>query len=526
MFLLYSIITLITIFILILIIKRINHKKKKIILQIGPSLKDNGGMVTVMKQIADSKIANKYKIIHIPTYIYGKKYLFLFSAICKIVFAKLKYRVDLAHVHMASYGSFYRKSLLINLCKILKIKIVVHVHGACFNKFYEGLGNKKKKYISKILNKSEKLIVLSESWKQFFENIVPKEKIQILYNSVPLPEKKEQIMVNKTVFTALFLGRIGERKGVYDILEIAKKLEKVNIIIAGDGEKKKVKDIVEKNSLKNVTILDWLNEQEKEKYLKNADMYLLPSYDEGLPMSVLEAMSYSLPVITTNVGGIPELIQNGENGILITPGDKKALEKSIIKLCEDCEYRRSLGQNAYNTINERFNIEKYLEKLNDIYLQIKYKNIKVCLTSSAGGHFMQLKQLFKITKKYDTFIVTEKNEIAKDYQKNYDIKFLTQQERKNWSFIFEFLFNLVKAFGIAIIKNPDIVISTGAGATVFVQAFIKLFGGKVIFIESFAKINSPTVTGKIMYKIADEFYVQWEEMKKFYPNAHYDGGIY
>lgn len=139
---------------------------------------------------------------------------------------------------------------------------------------------------------------------------------------------------------------------------------------------------------------------------------------------------------------------------------------------------------------------------------------------------MQLKQLFKITKKYNTFIVTEKNEIAKGYKKDYDIKFLTQQERKNWSFIFEFIFNIIKAFYIALIKSPDIVISTGAGATVFVQIFIKLFGGKVMFIESFAKINSPTVTGKIMYKIADEFYVQWEEMKKFYPNAHYDGGIY
>lgn len=522
--LVYSIIIIIIIFILIIITKRINHKKKKVILQVGPSLKDNGGMVTVMKQIVDSEIAHKYKVIHIATYIYGRKYLLLFSAICKILIAKIKYKVDLAHIHMASYGSFYRKSILINLCRILKIKIIIHIHGACFNKFYNGVLDKKKKYIIKTLNKAEKVIVLSESWKEFFKDIIEENKIEVLYNSVKIPEKETKS--RKEGHTALFLGRIGERKGVYDLLKVASKVPNIKIIIAGDGETEKARSIVKEQNLENVTILNWIDEKEREEYLNKVDMYILPSYDEGLPMSVLEAMSYSLPVITTNVGGIPELIEDGTNGILINPGDREALEKAILKISNDEKFRKQLGKNAYNTINKKFNLNKYLEKLNEIYLQIKYKNVKVCLTSSAGGHFMQLKQLFKVTKKYDTFIFTEKNEIAKGYEKEYKIKYLTQQERKNGVFIFEFIFNIIKAFWIVLIKNPDIVISTGAGATVFVEIFIKIFGGKVIFIESFAKINSPTITGRIMYKIADEFYVQWKEMKKFYPNAHYDGGIY
>lgn len=319
MFLLYSIIAIIAIFILTVIVKRINHKKKKVILQVGPSLKDKGGMVTVMKQIADSEMANKYKIIHIPTYVYGKKYMYLLSAICEIIFAKIRYRIDLAHIHMASYGSFYRKSIFISLCKMLKIKVIVHVHGACFNKFYESLSDKKQKYVGKTLNKSEKIIVLSKSWKEFFKNIIPEDKIEILYNSVPLQEKKKEQNAKKEELTALFLGRIGERKGVYDLLEVANKIENLKIIIAGDGETQKAQNIVKENNLKNVTILDWINEEQKAEYLKNADMYILPSYDEGLPMSVLEAMSYSLPVITTNVGGIPELVEDNKNGILINP---------------------------------------------------------------------------------------------------------------------------------------------------------------------------------------------------------------
>ena len=139
---------------------------------------------------------------------------------------------------------------------------------------------------------------------------------------------------------------------------------------------------------------------------------------------------------------------------------------------------------------------------------------------------MQLKQLFKATNQYNTFIFTEKNEISKGYSNKYKMNYLIQQERKNVGFIFEFLYNIIKAFIIIFAKNPDVVISTGAGATTFVCWFVKIFGGKVIYIESFAKINSKTITGKIVYKFADEFYVQWEEMKKLYPKAKYNGGIY
>ena len=265
--LVYSIIIIIIIFILIIITKRINHKKKKVILQVGPSLKDNGGMVTVMKQIVDSEIAHKYKVIHIATYIYGRKYLLLFSAICKILIAKIKYKVDLAHIHMASYGSFYRKSILINLCRILKIKIIIHIHGACFNKFYNGVLDKKKKYIIKTLNKAEKVIVLSESWKEFFKDIIEENKIEVLYNSVKIPEKETKS--RKEGHTALFLGRIGERKGVYDLLKVASKVPNIKIIIAGDGETEKARSIVKEQNLENVTILNWIDEKEREEYLKD-----------------------------------------------------------------------------------------------------------------------------------------------------------------------------------------------------------------------------------------------------------------
>ena len=524
------IIAILLILVIIFIFKRMKHSKKKVILQVGPSLKDKGGMVTVMASIMSSPLAKKYNIIHIPTYVYGRKFLLFFISIFKIIFYKLIYRVELVHIHMASYGSFYRKSIIIALCKILHIKVVLHCHGACFEKFYNGVKKSKKKYIKKTLAKAEKIIVLSESWKDFFKTIVDENKIVVLYNSVNVPDKINRTELSK-VPTGLFLGRIGERKGAYDLIEAVKNLTnegiKIKILMAGDGEIQKAKELIKNENLEdNIKILGWIDNNQKEQYLRSSDFYILPSYDEGMPMSVLEAMSYSLPVITTNVGGIPEIIQDKKNGIMIKPGDIKQIDKVIKKIIKENEFRKELSENAYETILEKFNFKHYEEFLDRLYKQIKQKNIKVCLTSSSGGHFMQLKQLFKMTEKYDTFIFTEKNEIAKGYSNKYKINYLKQQERKNAGFIFEFIYNILKAFGIILWKNPDAVISTGAGATTFVCLFVKLFGGKVIYIESFAKINSQTITGKIVYKFADEFYVQWEDMKKLYPKAHYNGGIY
>ena len=150
---------------------------------------------------------------------------------------------------------------------------------------------------------------------------------------------------------------------------------------------------------------------------------------------------------------------------------------------------------------------------------------KVCFIASSGGHFEQIMMLKPLMEKYRSFVVTEKT--------NYSVKnsgvifyYLKQVNRHELNFIPYMIINTIKSIGIFLKEKPDIVICTGALATIPMCILAKLLKKKVIFIESFAKINSPTLTGKLVYKFADQFYVQWEEMKKFYPNAIYKGGIY
>lgn len=155
----------------------------------------------------------------------------------------------------------------------------------------------------------------------------------------------------------------------------------------------------------------------------------------------------------------------------------------------------------------------------------KGKNIRVCLASSSGGHFEQLMMLKPLIEKYNGYIVTEKSGYDVEVG-NIQVKYVLPINRTDKTFILKFLVNIVKSFFIVMTDKPDYIISTGALAAVPLMIWTKCFGGKVIYIESFAKIDSPNISGKIAYKFADQFYVQWESMKKFYPKAICKGGIY
>lgn len=151
---------------------------------------------------------------------------------------------------------------------------------------------------------------------------------------------------------------------------------------------------------------------------------------------------------------------------------------------------------------------------------------KICLISSSGGHFEQLLCLKPLSENFNVFFVTEKTKYNKSDKK---IKYFVKQvNRKEVLFIPNMIMVFFKSLYIYIKEKPDVIISTGVLSTIPMLFIGHFFKKKVIYIESFAKINSPTMTGKLIYKkkIANQFYVQWESMLEFYPDAIYKGGIY
>lgn len=151
--------------------------------------------------------------------------------------------------------------------------------------------------------------------------------------------------------------------------------------------------------------------------------------------------------------------------------------------------------------------------------------MKICFAASSGGHLEQLMMLYPMMKKHNSFIITEKTTYEFN-SKGIKLYTVSQINRREILFFLKFIFLIFNSLFIFLKEKPDAVISTGALATIPICILAKLFKKKLIFIESFSKISSPTLTGKLLYKKADIFLVQWEDMKKYYPNAIYGGGIY
>lgn len=350
------------------------------VLVVGSSLADKGGIVTVMKNINDSSISKEFTMDMVATYITGsalKRVSIFVSGFFRFLLKLLTNRPDVLHIHMSYKGSFYRKSLFVLVAKTFSIPVIVHVHGSSFKDFYAGLSEGQKKYCRFILNKCDKLVVLSKEWYQYFSSLVPNGKVQVLYNGVTKSNFTLQ-KKNNVPPIALFMGRLGKRKGTYDLIEAIKLLKENGIkgkfLLAGDGEIEEVNKLIDTYQLHEyVETLGWINGDQKKSLLKTSDLLVLPSYNEGLPMAILEAMDYGLPIVSTPVGGIPEVIKDDENGYLVKPGDVPQLAARLTDLLVNRELRYEMGHNNQRLIAEKYDLDVLLKDLSLLYKKLSRK---------------------------------------------------------------------------------------------------------------------------------------------------------
>ncbi len=341
------------------------------VLMIGPKRDVGGGVSTVVNQLYEVGLD---KDIHLK-YLYTMKKsnsvikgFVALLAIIKCLFIIPMY--DIIHIHMSYGSSFYRKSIIISISKIYKKKIIIHMHGSEFKEFYfERSSNIQKKYITSILNKCNVMLALSEEWKETLSLIMDDKKIRVFYNGVKIPTRYIEHYNGKNM---IFLGALGKRKGIFDLIVAMKKLVKkypyLHLYIGGDGNITEVKSMIEKYNLNaNIEVLGWISGEVKTEYIMKSSLFVLPSYNEGMPMAILEAMSYGLPVISTYIGGIPKVIDDRHNGVLIYPGDINALEDAIEFVIRDHTTNQLLGQSARVKIENSFNLEKNKTKLIELY---------------------------------------------------------------------------------------------------------------------------------------------------------------
>lgn len=350
-----------------------NNRKRPKVLMVGPGRDVKGGISTVVNNYYRVGLDQEVELKYIVSMEDGSKFRKLrvaFNAYLK--FCHILKHYDIVHIHMAAQASFWRKAFFIRKAFKSGRRVIIHQHGGDFKGFfYKQSGKHQKKIIRSVFKMADKIVVLSDEWAKFFTNGICDEcKIVILYNSVSIPLYKKNDYTDHKI---LFLGRLGKAKGCYDLLaaipKVLKRVPDAFFFLGGDGEIEKSKEIAKKYGVEDrVQILGWINGEKKEKYLRDVSIFVLPSYYEGMPMAVLEAMSYGMATISTNVGGIPQIICDGINGILIEAGDIEALSDALVDLLLDGEKKRRLGQTACGYIQKKFDIEKNIETLYQVYM--------------------------------------------------------------------------------------------------------------------------------------------------------------
>jgi len=344
------------------------------VLFVGPDYRLRGGMATVLKVYAESLKSFNF----LPTYRYTKNPMALFffiAALFKLIGILLTRRsIQIVHIHTASRGSFFRKSIVLLTARLFRRKTILHIHGGEFRQFFEGAGIFKS-YIRKILNLADELVCLSEEWKEYFAALCQHRPIIVLNNPVIIPQQPAAAYKNELPVNILFLNHINRPKGIFDVLQCVannKNLIKGSFIltIAGAGKNDELLEFIEREGLGDtVHFRGWVEGEDKNKLLNECDAFILTSYNEGLPVSILEAMARKKAIIATEVGGIPRIVKKGENGWLIKPGDEKALAAIFSNIKEQPSMLESYGNESFRIVQD-FSAEKVAGKLNDMYRKL------------------------------------------------------------------------------------------------------------------------------------------------------------
>jgi glycosyltransferase involved in cell wall biosynthesis len=347
---------------------------KKRILMSGPLPPNIGGMVSVIEMIAQSSLAHRYELTLFDT---SKKTpinrtllqgirarLSLMSAWWQVV-----KKTELVHIHTCSGLTYFLDSLLMILAQLRGIPVLLHIHGARFDQFIDQAHPAMQWWVRWTARRANTVIVLSEHWYQQLSFRLPKARLEIVENGMTAIEGSHDRMPQPTSPQFLFLGSLETRKGVDDLLQAtAQAQQHWQLILAGHegqaGYLQHVYDrIAQLQISERVQVLGPIIGAEKNRWLTQASGFVLPSYAEGLPIALLEAMAAGLPVVVSAVGAMPEVVHDGEEGFMIAAGDVTGLAHALDQLAISESERVRMGRCAQATCLNRYSVERMIASL-------------------------------------------------------------------------------------------------------------------------------------------------------------------
>lgn len=341
--------------------------KKPKIMVVGPSPSQIGGVATFLGILLSSPtLQEKFELIHVNTSrdmrgegIAGRLAIininYFVRQIIQFLKMSLQEKPQISHIPINMSWAFWKETAFILLARIMGMKVVAHLHEGVFDQYYLKSPLLIRWLIGWVLHQTDVVIALSNYWKNFLLKEVRSDlNVEVVPNTVSpvfaaIAGKNKAVSTEKIV---LFVGTLSRKKGVLDILKAVPIINScyrdTQFLFAGspetEGDSEEIKRICDEGKLDGfVEFLGVVTGQEKIDLFQRATLFVLPSYVDNFPYSILEAMSSGLPVITTPVGAIPDVVKNGRNGFLIEPGDYEALADRILKLLKDSRLRKDIS---------------------------------------------------------------------------------------------------------------------------------------------------------------------------------------
>lgn len=392
---------------------------------VATSRKTRGGITSVIKSHEMGEQWRRYHCKWIQTHRDGpawRKIFYLLVGFTEYIVVLPFF--DIVHVHFSEPPSAIRKKLFVRLAKLLNKEVVIHFHSFSPETTING---KYKEVYRYLFSAADCSIVLSNFWRkavdEAFHDAAITRKVRVVYNPcMPIPNYDNAPVRNKSFANMdgglpksnviLYAGTVNERKGYADLLrafaKVAASHQDWMLAFAGNGEINKGKQIAHELGIeKQVLWLGWVTGPDKDRAFREATVFCLPSYAEGFPMGVLDAWSYGLPVVTTPVGGIPDVAENGKNMLLFNPGDIENLASCLGRIMDSKDLRDKISAESIKFAKGIFNITTCNQAIDNIYkeLLLKHKTMMTWIlehliyplfTKYSGGGYQEINNRFEV----------------------------------------------------------------------------------------------------------------------------------
>jgi glycosyltransferase involved in cell wall biosynthesis len=353
---------------------------------VGPGKGAVGGIATFVETLVPV-LVKKVNLLYFPTV--GKRLpaksgkpsvrniTLVVSQYSRFLCTLRRYHPSIIHLHTSQGLAWLKDTFYVLLGKTCRCHTVIHVHAADFDQLYGNRGRLVQWYTRTVMRLADTVIALSEEWKRDLGRIVPAERILTLTNCINV----EDTLASSTLHSthppkALFLGSVGPRKGAFDLLEGMSLLKargcSLQLLIAGFEER--VGDLSKAHARlgelqleQTCHLVGMVGGVRKAELLSEASFFVLPSYHEGLPLAILEAMAAGLAVVATPVGGIADVVRNGYNGFLVSPGDVHALAEKMETLANDQHLCELMGRRSREIAEHECDVKPYINRLIALY---------------------------------------------------------------------------------------------------------------------------------------------------------------